>query len=33
LRSIKDVQSGEELNVRIEDGTLQTKVTSVKPQQ
>ena len=33
LRSIKDVQSGEELNVRLEDGTLQTKVTSVKPQQ
>ena len=33
LRSIKGVQSGEELKVRLEDGTLQTKVTSVKPQQ
>jgi len=33
LRSVKDVQSGEELQVRLEDGTLQTKVTSVKPQQ
>ena len=33
LRSVKDVQSGEELEVRLEDGTLQTKVTSVKPQQ
>ena len=32
-RSVKDVQSGEELQVRLEDGTLQTKVTSVKPQQ
>ena len=33
LRSVMDVQSGEELQVRLEDGTLQTKVTSVKPQQ
>ena len=33
LRSINDVQSGEELKVRLEDGTLQTKVKSVKPQQ
>ena len=33
LRSVKDVQSGEELQVRLEDGTLQTKITSVKPQQ
>jgi len=33
LRSVRDVQSGEELQVRLEDGTLQTKVTSVKPQQ
>ena len=33
LRSINDVQSGEELKVRLEDGTIQTKVTSVKPQQ
>jgi len=32
LRSVKDVQSGEELQVRLEDGTLQTKVTSVKLQ-
>jgi len=30
LRSVKDVQSGEELQVRLEDGTLQTKVVSVK---
>ena len=30
LRSVKDVQSGEELQVRLEDGTLQTKITSVK---
>ena len=33
LCSVNDVQSGEELEVRLEDGTLQTKVTSVKPQQ
>ncbi len=33
LRSVKQVQSGEELQVRLEDGTLQTKVKSVKPQQ
>ena len=33
LRSVKDVQSGEELQVRLVDGTLQTKVKSVKPQQ
>ena len=33
LRSVKDVQSGEELQVRLEDGTLQTKITSVKHQQ
>ena len=33
LRSINDVQSGEELKVRLDDGTLQTKVTSDKPQQ
>ena len=33
LRSVMDVQSGEELQVRLEDGTLQTKVKSVKPQQ
>lgn len=33
LRSVKEVQSGEELQVRLEDGTLQTKVKSVKPQQ
>ena len=32
LRSVKDVQSGEELQVRLEDGTLQTKVRLVKPQ-
>ena len=32
LRSVKDMQSGEELQVRLEDGTVQTKVTSVKPQ-
>ncbi|MBC8259807.1 MAG: exodeoxyribonuclease VII large subunit [SAR324 cluster bacterium] len=30
LRSVKDVQSGEELQVRMDDGTLQTKVVSVK---
>ena len=33
LRSVKDLQSGEELQVRLEDGTLQTKITSVKSQQ
>ncbi len=33
LRSVNDVHSGEELQVRLEDGTLQTKVTSVKPLQ
>ena len=33
LRSVKDVQSGEELQVRLEDGTLQTKITSVKTKQ
>ena len=33
LRSVKDVQSGEELQVRLEDGTLQTKITSVKHKQ
>ncbi len=33
LRSVNDVKSGEKLEVRLEDGTLQTKVTSVKPQQ
>ena len=33
LSSVKDVQTGEKLQVRLEDGTLQTKVTSVKPQQ
>ena len=33
LRSVKGVQSGEEIEVRLEDGTLETKVTSVKPQQ
>ena len=32
LRSVKDVQSGEKLEVRLEDGTLKTKITSVKPQ-
>ena len=32
LRSVNDVQSGEELEVRLQDGTLKTKVTSVKPQ-
>ncbi len=31
LRSVKDVQSGEKLEVRLEDGTLKTKITSVKP--
>ena len=30
LRSVKEVHSGEELQVRLEDGTLQTKVVSVK---
>ncbi|HHZ77864.1 MAG TPA: exodeoxyribonuclease VII large subunit [Candidatus Lambdaproteobacteria bacterium] len=33
LRSVKEVHSGEELQVRMEDGTLQTKVVSVKPKQ
>ena len=33
LRSVKEVQSGEELQVRLEDGTLQTKVVSVKNKQ
>ena len=33
LRSVNDVQFGEELKVRLQDGTLQTKVTSVKPKQ
>ncbi len=33
LRSVNDVNSGEKLEVHLEDGTLQTKVTSVKPQQ
>ena len=33
LRSVMDVQSGEELQVRLEDGTLQTKIKSVKPKQ
>ena len=32
LRSVKDVHSGEELQVRLEDGTLQAEVKSVKPQ-
>jgi exodeoxyribonuclease VII large subunit len=33
LRSVKEVHSGEELQVRLEDGTLQTKVVSVKTKQ
>lgn len=33
LRSVKEVHSGEELQVRMEDGTLQTKVVSVNPKQ
>ena len=33
LRSVKEVHSGEELQVRMEDGTLQTKVMSIKPEQ
>ena len=33
LRSVKEVQSGEELQVRLEDGTLQTKVVSIKNKQ
>jgi len=33
LRSVKEVHSGEELQVRLEDGTLQTKVVSVKTEQ
>ena len=31
LRSVKEVHSGDKLQVRMEDGTLQTKVVSVKP--
>ncbi len=31
LRSVKEVNSGDKLQVRMEDGTLQTKVVSVKP--
>ena len=30
LRSVTDVHAGDELQVRLDDGTLQTKVTSVK---
>lgn len=33
LRSVKKIHSGEELQVRLEDGTLQTKVMSVKTEQ
>jgi len=31
LRSVKEVNFGDKLQVRMEDGTLQTKVVSVKP--
>ena len=31
LRSVKEVHSGDKLQVRMEDGTLRTKVVSVKP--
>ncbi len=33
LQSVKEVQSGEELQVRMEDGTLKTKVVSIKLKQ
>ncbi len=33
LRSVKKIHSGEELQLRLEDGTLQTKVMSVKTEQ
>ena len=33
LRSVKKIHTGEELQVRLEDGTLQTKVMSVKTEQ
>ena len=33
LRSVKNVNSGEELQVRLEDGTLKAKVVSVKTKQ
>jgi len=32
LRSVTEVHAGDELQVRLDDGTLQTKVTSVKPE-